>query len=175
MARLVRAAQAGDRSAFAQLYSRHADLVRAIARSHLPFEEAADAVQETFLRALTRIKQLRRAAAFRAWISTIARNIVHDLARARIPAGDDTDERGVAATQPAEMDARAALHAIQSLPKAYQRTLSLRIVEGMTAPEIARQSGLSVGSVRVNLHRGMKLLRERLLKGAAARGGDIQR
>jgi RNA polymerase sigma-70 factor (ECF subfamily) len=38
----------------------------------------------------------------------------------------------------------------------------LRLVEGMTGPEIAEQTGLSAGSVRVNLHRGMKLLRERL-------------
>ena len=38
----------------------------------------------------------------------------------------------------------------------------LRLVEGLTGPEIAEQTGLSPGSVRVNLHRGMKLLRERL-------------
>jgi RNA polymerase sigma-70 factor (ECF subfamily) len=38
----------------------------------------------------------------------------------------------------------------------------LRLVEGMTGPEIALRTGLTEGSVRVNLHRGMKLLRERL-------------
>jgi RNA polymerase sigma-70 factor (ECF subfamily) len=40
--------------------------------------------------------------------------------------------------------------------------LILRLVEGLTGPEIAEQTGLAPGSVRVNLHRGMKLLRERL-------------
>jgi RNA polymerase sigma-70 factor (ECF subfamily) len=40
--------------------------------------------------------------------------------------------------------------------------LVLRLVEGMTGPEIAAQVGLEPGSVRVNLHRGMKLLREKL-------------
>ena len=38
----------------------------------------------------------------------------------------------------------------------------LRLVEGMTGPEIAARTGLTDGSVRVNLHRGMKLLREKL-------------
>jgi RNA polymerase sigma-70 factor, ECF subfamily len=38
----------------------------------------------------------------------------------------------------------------------------LRLVEGMTGPEIAQRTGLTAGSVRVNLHRGMKHLREKL-------------
>ena len=41
-------------------------------------------------------------------------------------------------------------------------TLALRLVEGMTGPEIAERTGLTHGSVRVNLHRGMKMLREKL-------------
>jgi hypothetical protein len=44
----------------------------------------------------------------------------------------------------------------------YRETLIMRLVEGMTGPEIAERTGLAAGSVRVNLHRGMKLLRERL-------------
>jgi RNA polymerase sigma-70 factor (ECF subfamily) len=51
---------------------------------------------------------------------------------------------------------------VRELPDAYRETLILRLVEGMTGPEIAQRTGLSPGSVRVNLHRGMKLLRERL-------------
>ena len=54
------------------------------------------------------------------------------------------------------------LAAIRSLPEAYRETLMLRLVEGMTGPEIAARTGLTAASVRVNLHRGMKKLRERL-------------
>jgi RNA polymerase sigma-70 factor (ECF subfamily) len=43
----------------------------------------------------------------------------------------------------------------------------MRLVEGMSGPEIAVRAGLQPDSVRVNLHRGMKLLRERL-KGSAS-------
>jgi RNA polymerase sigma-70 factor (ECF subfamily) len=48
------------------------------------------------------------------------------------------------------------------LPEAYRETLLMRLVEGLTGPEIALRTGLTPDSVRVNLHRGMKLLRERL-------------
>jgi RNA polymerase sigma-70 factor (ECF subfamily) len=40
--------------------------------------------------------------------------------------------------------------------------LILRLVEGMTGPEIAARTGLTPGSVRVNLHRGMHQLRAKL-------------
>jgi RNA polymerase sigma-70 factor (ECF subfamily) len=51
---------------------------------------------------------------------------------------------------------------IRGLPEAYRETLILRLVEGMTGPEIAERAGLTAGSVRVNLHRGMQMLREKL-------------
>ena len=54
------------------------------------------------------------------------------------------------------------LKTIRSLPDAYRETLVLRLVEGLTGPEIADRTGLTPASVRVNLHRGMKLLRDRL-------------
>ena len=71
---LVRAAQRGDRSAFARLYDEYAGLVRATAVTRLRGDEAADVVQETFLRALRRLKHLRKAEAFAGWLVAIARN-----------------------------------------------------------------------------------------------------
>jgi RNA polymerase sigma-70 factor (ECF subfamily) len=61
-----------------------------------------------------------------------------------------------------QTEAREILAAIRSLPETYKETLCLRLVEGMTGQEIAEQTGLAPDSVRVNLHRGMKLLREKL-------------
>ena len=63
------------------------------------------------------------------------------------------------------MEAATALAAIRSLPEAYRQTLMLRLVEGMSGDEIAERTGLTSGSVRVNLHRGMQLLRESLGRG----------
>ena len=58
--------------------------------------------------------------------------------------------------------AREALAAIAELPVAYRETLLLRLVAGLSGPEIAERTGLTPGSVRVNLHRGVAMLRERL-------------
>src|SRR5262245_48460198 len=80
-ARLVRAAQAGDRSAFGELYRRYAGMVRSIARARLSAEDAADAAQEAFLRALSSLRSLRHGHMFGTWIATITRNIVTDVER----------------------------------------------------------------------------------------------
>jgi len=162
VAQLVKDAQSGDTSAFAQLYQRYAGMVHLIAMSRLPSDEIADVVQETFLRALCRLKSLRVAEAFGPWLSTIARNIVLDVERKRAAAVAQDEEPLQAATQHEDMQAGTAVRAIRALPKAYRKTIAMRVLHGMTGPEIARRTGLTVGSVRVNLHRGMKLLRERL-------------
>jgi RNA polymerase sigma-70 factor, ECF subfamily len=70
-----------------------------------------------------------------------------------MPARDATAER---------TEALRLLDIVRTLPEAYRETLVLRLVEGLTGPEIAERTGLTPASVRVNLHRGMKLLRERL-------------
>ena len=56
----------------------------------------------------------------------------------------------------------AVLDAIRALPAAYAETLLMRLLEGMTGPEIAARTGLTPESVRVNLCRGMKRLRRAL-------------
>jgi RNA polymerase sigma-70 factor (ECF subfamily) len=68
-----------------------------------------------------------------------------------------------------QTEARAVLDVIRTLPPAYRETLVLRLVEGMTGPEISARTGLTPASVRVNLHRGMRQLRERL-EGSGRRG-----
>src|SRR5438477_574372 len=69
-------------------------------------------------------------------------------------------------------EAEQVLLAIRSLPEAYREPLILRLVEGMSGPEIAEQVGMTPESVRVNLHRGMKQLREKLEERAPMRAKD---
>jgi RNA polymerase sigma-70 factor (ECF subfamily) len=69
-------------------------------------------------------------------------------------------------------DAAEILDCIRNLPEAYRETLILRLVEGMTGPEIAAKTGLSPGSVRVNLHRGMSQLRQKLAHGELRNASD---
>jgi RNA polymerase sigma-70 factor (ECF subfamily) len=158
---LVQAAQRGDRSAFAQLYAQHARAVHGILLTLVPFAEVEDLVQDVFLTAMERLPSLRDPAAFGAWLAAMARNRAVDYFR-RAPRKTTELVDDMAITQPDRGEARAILAIIRSLPEAYRETLMLRLVEGMTGPEIAAATGLTEGSVRVNLHRGMRQLRERL-------------
>jgi RNA polymerase sigma-70 factor (ECF subfamily) len=162
IAELVVAVRDGDRAAFASLYHRFARVVHAVALARVRPADAADVVQDVFLIAFERLAALREPAAFPGWLLQIARNRAVDRAREPRPADDPVD---FAADPVPTAEAREALEAIRALPEAYRETLIMRLVEGLTGPEIAEQTGLSPGSVRVNLHRGMMILRERLGAG----------
>jgi RNA polymerase sigma-70 factor (ECF subfamily) len=125
-----------------------------------------DLVQEVFLTAIKRLPMLRDAEAFGGWLAAIARN--HSTSHLRRFVPDPLAEPDTLPAPPADQtEALAIMAAIRSLPDAYRETLTLRLVEGMTGPEIAASAGLTEGSVRVNLHRGMKLLRQRLERRSA--------
>ncbi len=163
---LVTAAQRGDGSAFGRLYDRFAPMVHGIMLSRVSAADADDLVHDVFLTALRQLRSLRNASAFGGWLAQIARNRARDYYR-RGPQKDEVQLPDAlpgagAESASAEAEAHAALRIIQELPEAYRETLLLRLVEGMTGPEIASRTGLASGSVRVNLHRGMKLLHERL-------------
>ena len=165
-AQLVAAAQAGDRAAYGRLYDRFAPMVYGLLLARVPRSDVEDLVQDVFLQAMRRLSSLRSAEAFGGWLATIARNRARDHWRR----GEETVELpdDVAGTPHPEADALAVLAAIRRLPEAYRETLVLRLVEGMTGPEIAERTGLTPGSVRVNLHRGMQMLRETLERKAQA-------
>ncbi len=157
---LVRAAQGGDREAFGRLYERFGPMVHGLLLSRVPYGEVEDLVQDVFLQALQRLPTLRAPEAFGGWVAAIARNRATDYHR-RPPMEPATEEDGAVDPRP-QADALAALAVIRSLPEAYRETLVFRLVEGMTGQEIADRTGLTPASVRVNLHRGMKRLRDAL-------------
>lgn len=161
---LVRASRDGDRSAFGRLYTRYSRMVHAIVLSRVPPGEAEDLVQDVFVSALRQLHALRDERAFGGWLATIARNRANGWHRGAVEVGE-LPELTAGSTQEEEEDARRALAAVRALPEAYRETLMMRLVEGMTGPEIAARTGLTPDSVRVNLHRGMKLLREALKGG----------
>jgi len=164
IARLVRGAQRGDRTAFAELYRRFTRMVHGVvlARIARPGRmDVDDVVQDVFVTALERLADLREPAAFGGWLAAIARHRATDHGRRTPPTEALVDDVASTADR-GRVEALAILEAIRSLPDAYTETLVLRLVEGMTGSEIADRTGLTPASVRVNLHRGMKLLREKL-------------
>lgn len=178
IAELVLAVQRGHRAAFAELYARFHRVVHAVALARVAPRDADDVVQDVFARAWVKVLQLREPAAFPGWLLAIARSRATDLARRALPVGRDGDLAAAAppgttsttahasaatsTVQPPRAEAAAALRAIRELPETYRETLIMRLVEELSGPEIAERTGMTPESVRVHLHRGIKLLRERL-------------
>jgi RNA polymerase sigma-70 factor (ECF subfamily) len=159
-ATIVAAAKAGDRTAFGRLYTRFAPMVHGLLLVRVPRADVDDLVHDVFVQAMRRLESLRDPDAFGPWLAAIARNRARDHYRRQPPTEVLPDD--VPGPLHPEDEALTVLAAIRRLPEAYRDTIALRLVEGMTGPEIAERTGLTHGSVRVNLHRGMKLLRDAL-------------
>ncbi len=157
---LVERICSGDNEAFGDLYRKFLPMVHGILLARLPYGEIEDVCQEVFLQAYRSIYTLRDNSAVGAWLAMIARNRSTEYYRRSKPTCVLTED--IRANETPFAEATEILEMIRTLPDAYRETLVLRLVEGMTGPEIAEQTGLRPESVRVNLHRGMKLLRERL-------------
>jgi len=176
----VNAARSGDRAAFGRLYDRYARMVHGVLLAKVPVGEVDDLVQDVFLLALRRLSTLREVGSFGAWLAAIARNRANDFHRrspedqlAEDMSENDTEPKGISADH--QSPAAAILDAIRALPDAYRETLILRFVEGMTGPEIAARTGLTHGSVRVNLHRGMQQLRAKLSTNPSSHRPELEK
>ncbi len=160
---IFRAARAGDGSAFGEVYRRFARVVHGIMMARAGPADAEDLAQEAFVQVHRGLAQVQEVRALPAWICTVARNVAidHVRRRVRMPAKaplEDVPAPDGAPSGAGELRERV-LARIAELPEAYRETLVLRLVEGLSGPEIAARTGMTHGSVRVNLTRGMGLLR----------------
>jgi RNA polymerase sigma-70 factor (ECF subfamily) len=168
---LVRRAQSGDRAAFEELVRRSSRLV--FARLYLEtgsVHRAEDLLQDTLLRAYRSLRGLSDPTGFRAWLLTIAHNVLIDVARREgRRKRDETPLTAVPSPGPSPDEAahredarQQVLAALRSLPEEYRMPLALRYLTGADYDAIGEQLGLTNGSLRGYLHRGLKILRDRL-------------
>jgi RNA polymerase sigma-70 factor (ECF subfamily) len=173
---LIRIAREGDRAAFEELVRRTSGLV--FARLYLETGDTAraeDLLQETLLTAFLSIRQLTDVRGFRPWLLTIAQNVCIDAARRdsrqkRSGPHSPADALNGAASRAPPPDQQAeheesrqkVLAVLRSLPEEYRLPLTLRYLGGADYETIALQLGLTNGSLRGLLHRGLKVLRDRL-------------
>ncbi|MCB1022919.1 MAG: sigma-70 family RNA polymerase sigma factor [Acidobacteria bacterium] len=159
-AELVERYRAGEKDAFNELYKRLSPLVHGIVLSRVPRDEVDDIVQEVFISAFNNIGDLRDSSAVSPWIAQIARNRSVEFFRRNRPSEELPEN--LTGRRSRKNEANEILAILREMPEAYRETLILRLVEGLTGPEIAEHTGLTHSSVRVNLHRGMRMLRSRL-------------
>jgi RNA polymerase sigma-70 factor (ECF subfamily) len=177
---VLRAAAAGDREAFGELWrATHPPLLRYL---RVVCGDAADDVaSETWIRAMPALERFSGDEnAFRGWLVVIGRNHVRDLARRaqRRPEDLSSDmSEHISAVDPTDTadavlerrSTEAALRLVATLPPEQAELVVLRVVVGLDVADVARITGRSPGAVRVAVHRALRTLAGRLRDAAETR------
>lgn len=170
---LIRLAQNGHVESFAELYDRHASRVLAVARRRLGWGcDADDLLHDVFLEAWQNIREYDPArASVATWLCVRARSRAADrLARRRAEVHacqmlTETNRASAQLTAATDVLPEALLAtrtAVTRLEKPLRRSIELMYVAGLTAPEIAAQTGTAEGTVRSRLGRGLHKLQRAL-------------
>ncbi len=188
--RLVELACEHDLTAFEALMRRHNRRLFRVARSVLRDESAAeDAVQETYLRAFTKLASYRPTGRFSSWLTRVALNEALMMRRRDRTDTVSLDEIGDEAVMPAESTtnepptaeqfveaahARALLeHAIDALPENFRMVFVLRVVEGLDVRETSECLELNQSTVRTRLFRAQRQLRADLTRTLRGESSEI--
>lgn len=162
-----------DRSGFRSLYATTARAVHGVLLAHIAPAAADDLLQDVYLIAWKDRAKLEQVEQPIAWLCAVARNLAHKHLRragnSREQAESqldppDLDQTGMQPAKDTQEPGRGSmiLRALRELPEPYNELLGLRLVEGLSGPSIASATGRSHETIRVQLVRGMELLRERL-------------
>lgn len=169
-AALIERARRGDAKAFERLYREHAGRVHGLClRMTRNPDQAADCVQDTFIKAWKALSRFEARSSFSTWLHRIAVNTVLERRRggsnAEIAVEDPTvhEEPMMVFDTPVEEEELEA--AIGSLPQGARDALLLCGLYGYEHSEAAAMLGIAVGTCKAQLHRARGLLRDRLERG----------
>jgi RNA polymerase sigma-70 factor, ECF subfamily len=166
--KLMARVRARDADAFEALYDAHHRLVYGVAARMLGEVSAAeDVTQAVFLKVWT-APELFRGGNFPAWIVRMTRNRALDLLRARASHPQTElpetlpEETAIEDTAFANIDAGIVRDALTALPPEQREPIELGFFAGITHDEIARRSGVPLGTVKTRIRMGLKKLRTAL-------------
>jgi RNA polymerase sigma-70 factor (ECF subfamily) len=159
---LLALARRGDDSAFDELVRRRQTWIRGLLRRWSGDAQLADDLaQEAFVRAWKNLQRLESPAAFGGWLRQIALNVWLDFARRRsVPVAALPD--GDVAGEPVVMDGGPAIdleRALAALRPPERVCIVLAVAEGMSHAEVARATGIPLGTVKSHIARGTAKLR----------------
>jgi RNA polymerase sigma-70 factor (ECF subfamily) len=171
---LLQAARAGNRQALSELLLQHQQRVFGFGMKMCGDpEDARDVAQETMLSMVRSLPTFRGESSVSTWLYTVARSFCIKKRRRTKGAPthheslDQTAQEQSAAPTPEQTllgrEAREAVsNALDQLEPDAREVVILRDIEGLTAPEVAEITGLSVAAVKSRLHRARQALREHL-------------
>lgn len=161
---LLRSFIGGDSTSFDALMRRHEDRIFALAsRMTGNRHDALDATQEAFIAAFRNAKKFKGDAAFSTWLYRIAINSCTDLLRRKkrlVPTEEvEVADRGYRTDDdvPLRMDLERALG---QLTPDHREAVMLHDVGGFPYEDIARVTGVQLGTVKSRISRGRKKLAE---------------
>lgn len=160
-------AQRGDDAAFEELYRRTAGRVYALClRMSGNPEDAAELTQDVYVRCWEKLVSFRGDSLFTTWLHRLAVNLVIETQKRRAKVAER--EHGVEDLDAYGHHARDVMpdtkldleRAIAGLPAAAREVLVLKDVEGYRYSDVAKMKGVAVGTVKAQVHRARRLVRE---------------
>lgn len=175
---LLKRAKEGDNRALSEIYEQTYEEVYRTIRSLIRNEDDAfDVLQDSYLKALTRLDQLSSGAQLRPWLRQIAANTAKDWLRRKKPAlfselqpdkdtpfdiEDDREEALPEVQLDRQETQRVMNEVLRSVSDAQQLVLGMFYYEGLSVKEIAAQTGVAQGTVKSQLRYGRQKIEKRL-------------
>ena len=166
--RLMERVRARDTDAFEVLYDRYHRLVYGVALRVLSDAAAAEDVTQAVFLTLWTSPSLFRDGNFGAWIARVARNRAFDVVRSRtLHAGSELPQSlpvddALEDTALAHIDGERVREALAQLPPEQREPIELGFFGGVTQEQIARQTGLPLGTIKTRIRTGLRRLRNAL-------------
>jgi RNA polymerase sigma-70 factor (ECF subfamily) len=158
----------GDSAAFEALYDAYHRLVYGVALRVLSDPGSAEDVTQAVFMKIWSNPELFRSGNFGAWIGRGARNRAFDALRARAARPEDQFPAAIAAQDAlediaiAQLNAESVRTAIEQLPEEQRKLIELGFFGGVTHQEIAKTTGLPLGTVKTRIRSGLRRLRNAL-------------
>ena len=169
---LVARAQAGDQTAFRELYRQHAGRVYALClRLTGNAGDAEERTQDVFVRLWDKLRSFRGESAFTSWLHRLAVNVVLNERRTtkrreqRVMPTEDPEDVGAQHAAPVHDSSGLSIdleRAIGELPDGAREVFVLFDIEGYGHADIAALVGIAEGTSKAQLFRARQLLREKL-------------
>ncbi len=166
---MVRQAQSGDGDAFEGVYRAHVGRIHALClRMSGDAQEAESLTQDVFVRAWEKLSSFREESRFSTWLHRLAINVVLEDRRSRgrrqnrEQTVENLEDYATAVTKVMPGTRVDLERAIAGLPTSAREVLVLRDVQGYKYREIAEMKGVSLGTVKSQVHRARNLVQEAL-------------
>lgn len=167
-AELLRRVRDRDSTALERLYDRYHRLVYGIALRMLDDAATAEDVTQSVFITLWRVPDAFRGGSFGAWLSRVARNRSLDVLRVRAAHGhtevptDLPTEGSVEDDAFERLDSNRIRAALAMLPDEQRIPIETGFFGGVTHEEMAKRSGIPVGTIKTRIRAGLQRLREEL-------------